>query len=256
MASRKSILRLSFAESSKITPKMESIPLYVHIIFVLTTFFSVFVFYKAAHHSKLFLFVTLLWLALNAALALSGFYEVTRDTPPRFALCVMPPVIFVLSLFFSPAGRRHLNRLDLRYLTLLHIVRIPVEIVLYWLFLSKAVPELMTFSGTNPDIFSGLSAPLVYYFGFARKRLNSKIMLIWNIVCLGFLINIVGHAIFAAPFPFQQLAFEQPNIAVLHFPFVWLPCCIVPLVFLSHLASIKQLIVDMRVREERLKIPL
>jgi hypothetical protein len=141
-------------------------------------------------------------------------------------------------------------------MTLLHIVRIPVEIVLFWLFLYKVVPELMTFSDRNLDILSGLTAPLVYYFGFSKRRLNPKLMLSWNIICLGLLINIVVHAIFAAPFPFQQLAFDQPNIAVLYFPFVWLPCCIVPLVFFSHLASIRQLIVEMKVRAEKLRMPV
>jgi hypothetical protein len=42
-------------------------------------------------------------------------------------------------------------------------------------------------------------------------------------------------------FPFQQFAFDQPNIAVLYFPFIWLPSCVVPLVLLSHLAAIRQL---------------
>jgi hypothetical protein len=61
------------------------------------------------------------------------------------------------------------------------------------------------------------------------------------VICLGLLINIVSNAILSAPFPFQQFAFDQPNIAVLYFPFIWLPCCVVPLVLLSHLAAIRQL---------------
>jgi hypothetical protein len=40
----------------------------------------------------------------------------------------------------------------------------------------------------------------------------------------------------------QQIAFDQPNIGVMYFPFVWLPACIVPLVLLSHLASLYQLV--------------
>ena len=45
--------------------------------------------------------------------------------------------------------------MNLRILTLLHIVRVPVEIVLYWLFISKAIPGLMTFNGRNFDILAG-----------------------------------------------------------------------------------------------------
>ncbi|MEM9987092.1 MAG: hypothetical protein AAF804_18515, partial [Bacteroidota bacterium] len=52
----------------------------------------------------------------------------------------------------------------------------------------------------------------------------------------------VGIAILSAPLPFQQLAFEQPNVAVLRFPYVLLPGVVVPLVLLSHLLSLKYLL--------------
>lgn len=132
-----------------------------------------------------------------------------------------------------------MDGLDIKTLTLLHIVRIPVEIVLFWLFVHNTVPELMTFEGRNFDIFSGITAPIVFYFGFVKKRLNKKVLLAWNVICLGLLINIVTNAILSAPFPFQQFAFDQPNTAVLYFPFNWLPACVVPLVLFSHLVAIR-----------------
>jgi hypothetical protein len=55
------------------------------------------------------------------------------------------------------------------------------------------------------------------------------------------LFNIVLTAILSAPLPIQQLAFEQPNIAVMYFPFVYLPGFIVPIVLFSHLVSLKKL---------------
>ncbi|MDB6080057.1 MAG: putative transrane protein of unknown function, partial [Akkermansiaceae bacterium] len=45
----------------------------------------------------------------------------------------------------------------------------------------------------------------------------------------------------SAPFPFQRLALDQPNVAILSFPFIWLPTFIVPVVLFTHLASIRQL---------------
>ena len=100
----------------------------------------------------------------------------------------------------------------------------------------------MTFEGRNFDILSGLSAPVVFYAVFIRRWMSRNLLLGWNIICLGLLINIVVHAVLAAPFDFQQLAFEQPNLAIFYFPFVWLPACIVPIVLLSHLAAIRQLV--------------
>jgi len=134
-----------------------------------------------------------------------------------------------------------IDNMDVKMLTLLHAIRIPVELILFGLFINKTIPEAMTFEGRNFDILSGLTAPFIYYFGFVKKTLDKKIILAWNFICLALLINIVATAILSAPFTFQKLAFDQPNIAILYFPFVWLPCCIVPIVFLSHLASIRQL---------------
>ncbi len=131
---------------------------------------------------------------------------------------------------------------DLRWTTILHIVRIPVELVLLWLYLQKAVPELMTFEGNNFDIVSGITSPLILWMGF-RQGLPKRVLLLgWNSICLVLLINIVVHAILSTPVPFQQFAFDQPNIAVLYFPFIWLPAFIVPVVLLMHLVSIVKLL--------------
>lgn len=221
---------------------MPILPLYISITFVLTTLATVFLFYKATNNSKTTLVVLLAWLGIQAGIGLSGFYAVTDTIPPRFLLMVGPPFFLIIVLFATAKGRKYIDGLNVKTLTILHIVRIPVELVLLWLFMNRAVPELMTFEGRNFDIVSGITAPIIYYFGFIKKRLNTKVILIWNFICLGLLINIVVNAVLAAPFPFQQFAFDQPNIAVLHFPFNWLPCCVVPLVLFSHLATIRQLL--------------
>jgi hypothetical protein len=220
---------------------MEKLPVYISLVFFLTTCLTVGVFYKASRHSKLTLLILVTWLALQSYIGLSDFYTVTESSPPRFLLLVLPPMLFIVALFTTRVGRDYIDNLDVKTLTLLHSIRIPVEIVLYWLFVYKTVPELMTFEGRNFDIISGITAPIVFYYGFIRKRFSNTFILIWNFVSLGLLINIVLNAILSAPFPFQKWAFDQPNIAILYFPFVWLPSCVVPLVLLSHLATIKQL---------------
>ena len=100
----------------------------------------------------------------------------------------------------------------------------------------------MTFNGNNFDILSGITAPIIAYLVVHKKLFNKKIILLWNFIALGLLLNIVFTAIFSAPFSFQKFSFEQPNIAVLFFPFSWLPAFIVPVVLFCHLASIRQLI--------------
>jgi len=223
---------------------MESLPTYISVVFGLTTLLTVAIFYKATKNSKVTLVILLVWLALQAFIGQSGFYTITNSLPPRFVLLVLPPLLFIIGLFVSPKGKRFLDSLDRKTLTILHIIRIPVEIVLFWLFLNKTIPELMTFEGRNFDILSGLTAPFIYYFGFIKKRIGKGGLLIWNFICLGLLFNIVANAVLSAPFPFQQFAFDQPDIALLNFPFIWLPACVVPLVLLSHLATIRQLLND------------
>jgi hypothetical protein len=100
----------------------------------------------------------------------------------------------------------------------------------------------MTFEGRNFDIISGLTAPFIAWWGYTKLKFNKNILLLWNFVCLGLLLNIVINAVLSAPLPFQQFAFDQPNVTILHFPFVWLPGLIVPAVLLSHLICIRQLL--------------
>lgn len=181
-----------------------------------------------------------MWLLLQAGLAYSGFYEAVTAIPPRFPLLIVPVLLGIIVLFSLKTGRRFIDGLSLTQLTLLHVVRIPVEIVLYLLFVHKAVPQIMTFEGLNFDVLSGITAPVVLYI-YHKKIIGNQFLLVWNILCLLLLINIVAIAILSAPTPFQKFGFEQPNVSVTHFPYVWLPCCVVPLVLLSHLAAIRQL---------------
>lgn len=221
---------------------MENLPSYISIVFELTTLLTIFFFYEASNKSKATLIVLLAWIMLQALISNTGFYTRTDTLPPRFLLLVFPPLLTIVLLFTFLKGRIFINHLDVKLLTLLHVVRVPVELVLYWLFIYKQVPGLMTFEGRNFDILAGLSAPLIYYFGYVKQKISQKVILLWNIFCLGMLLNIVVNAVLSTPAPFQQFAFDQPNVAILYFPFVWLPGCIVPLVLFSHLVVIKKIL--------------
>ena len=226
---------------------MENLPTYISIVFGLITITTVLLFYRATQHSKLTLIILFAWLALQTLISLTGFYTVNNSLPPRIALLGFPALLCIILLFATSRGRKYIDQLDPGKLTILHTIRVVVELVLLMLFMHKAVPQLMTFEGRNFDILSGLSAPLIYYFGFVKKSLGKPVILIWNFICLGLLFNIVINAVLSVPTPLQQFAFDQPNIAILYFPFVWLPCCVVPIVLLSHLAVIRQLVVRKKV---------
>ncbi len=232
---------------------MENLPLYSIIVFILTTGITFFLFYRAGNYSFAAFLIISIWLVIQGILSITGFYLLTDTNPPRGILFILPPLLFIIILFVTAGGRRFIDQMDPGTLTLLHIIRIPVEFVLYWLYLDKQVPKLMTFAGGNYDIISGITAPIVFYFGFVNKLIGKNIILLWNILCLGLLFMIARHAIFSIPSSFQKFGFDQPNIAILHFPYAWLPSCIVPMVLFSHFAMIRKLILSGTSENQRQK---
>ena len=220
---------------------MANISIITIVGFVLTTLISLWLFFKVSNNKKV-LYGIIIWMLVVGLLGVLGFYQKLDTIPPRFPLLLAPTFLFILLLFTSKKSKKFMDNLSLKRLTILHIVRIPVEIILYYVFLAGLVPDLMTFHGYNYDILSGITAPIIYYLVFVKKQLGRKGLLIWNFLCLGLLINVLTIAVLSAQTPFQKLAFEQPNIGVTYFPFVWLPAVIVPIVLFCHLVSIKQLL--------------
>lgn len=226
---------------------IENLPFYVTWIFALTTFLAVifylFAIWKTEPVKSRFLLtvsVLIFLVAVQSALAFNGFY-LAKTTPPRFPLAPFPTIVILLTLFFL-FSRQAASAKSLQILTLLSVVRVPVEIVLLWLYQQKQIPQLMTFEGWNFDIISGLTAPFVAWFAFRGGKINRSFLIVWNLVAFGLLLNIMTIAILSLETPFQQFAFEQPNRGVLYFPFIWLPAVIVPVVFASHIISLWQLL--------------
>ena len=238
---------MSYAVKSIFVFMIENLPAYVTWIFALTTVSTV-IFYLYAlwetvrQKASIFLTATVLivLLGLHATLAFNGFY-LANTIPPRFPLAPFPSIIALLILFFVFA-RKGISVESLQVLTLLSIVRVPVELVLLWLYQQGQVPQLLTFEGRNFDILSGLTAPLIAWLAFRGGKTNRPLLIVWNLLALGLLLNIVTTAILSLETPFQQFAFDQPNRGVLYFPFIWLPAIIVPVVFVSHFVSLWQLL--------------
>ena len=229
------------------------LPKYISIIFGLKTIATMLLFIwtikcsnseQTRKKGKYVFFGFTIWLIVQAILTLKNVYNTdTNSFPPKIMLIgILPMGLAIILLFVTSKGRRFIDGLPLKNITYLHIIRIPVEIVLFWLFLNKTIPELMTFEGRNFDIIAGITAPFVAYFGFTKSKISKKVILIWNFICLGLLINIIVNALFSTPSPIQIFAFNQPNIAILNFPISWLPTFIVPIVVFGHLTSIRQLL--------------
>ncbi len=220
---------------------MQNLSFYVYLVFSAAVLAGVLLFFKATHYSKPFLFVLLSWILLQSALAISGFYNNPQTMSARFPLLFLPALLFIIYRFSTKKGRVFIDSFDLPILTLISTIRMLVEAVLFWLFVHQTIPAAMTFHGRNFDVLSGVTAPIIYYFGFVKKVLSNKVILIWNFICLALLINVVANALMSLPHLYQQFGFERPNTALGFFPFVLLPSFLVPIVLFSMLASIRQL---------------
>src|SRR5437867_3635434 len=149
------------------------LPLYLTVVFVLITLLAIgFLLYavravrSAGLPSNLLVFLLPFWMLVTAFLAMSGFYRQFDVQPPRvFSFGVLPALALVL-IYFSFFRKSFIEQLSLKSLTVLHIVRVPVEIVLLGLFQYGLIPQVMTFEGRYFDILSGLTAPLALWLGF------------------------------------------------------------------------------------------
>lgn len=226
---------------------MEHIAWYVYLLFSATVLLSIWLFAKASRYSKTVILFIFGWALFQTILGLSGFYSDKSSLTLRIPLLVVPPIVFLASRFFTSEGKAFIDGLDLKGLTIFHVIRIPVEITLLLLFLGKTIPEAMTFEGRNFDILSGLSAPSIYYLAFIKKSIGNTAVIIWNAICMLLLLSVVTSAVLSLPERYQQFGFEQPNIAVGYFPFLLLPALLVPLALFSNAAAIRQLILNKNV---------
>jgi hypothetical protein len=113
--------------------------------------------------------------------------------------------------------------------------------LLWLLFVASLVPENMSCEGRNFDILAGLTAPFIAW-ALRKNKISKTIAIVWNLACLGLLINIVTIAFLSTPSPIRVF-FEEPSSSVVAvFPISFLPGFLVPLAYTLHFFSLKQLL--------------
>jgi len=186
----------------------------LQIAFIFLVLYTLYFFYQSNNGAWKLTLILLLWSGLHSVLAYNGFYENTTALPPRFVF-LLPPLVLAIIYGLRPKQRQWIiqNR-NLKTSTLLHTVR-----------------------GRNFDILAGLTAPIMAWLLW-KKKLSLRTLYVWNIICLCLVLLIAANGLLSAPLPFQQFAFDQPNIALLKFPYILLPGLIVPVVVYTHLSDL------------------
>ncbi|WP_300666259.1 hypothetical protein [Fluviicola sp.] len=209
------------------------------VSFIFITYLALCFFYSGTGKNKQVLVISFLWITVVSLISVTGYFEDTTARPPRFLLVIIPG-IGLSFWFYKKLKTTHLKQ---EFLLAVHLLRLPVELVLYQLFLNKQIPVLMTFRGWNFDILMGITAIfLLLYLIITRKNPARPFFIVWNIAGIFLLTTIVLIAILSSPLPIQLIGFDQPNIALLKFPFALLPAYIVPIVFLSHVLTLRNLL--------------
>ena len=187
-----------------------------------------------------FIFILIGWAAVVSALSLTGVLGKFEIFPFNVGPLLIIPLILIILFTFSRSLREVLPHIHPARIIRLQVFRVFVEILLWLLFIDNLLPVQMTFEGRNFDVLSGLTAPLIAFLAF-RNKLSKPVLIIWNLICLGLLINIVAIAILSMPTPFRYFMNEPANTIVAEFPISWLPTFLVPLAYLLSFISIRQL---------------
>ncbi len=179
------------------------------------------------------------YLVVPGALAWSGILN--QYIPmPRPMPVVAGVTAITLYLSITAVGGRLAESLSISWLIGFQVFRVPVELLLHRLATEDVIPEIMTYSGWNFDIITGLSAivlgPLV-----ARFQVPRALIWLWNVMGLLLLLNIVTIAVLAAPGPFHVFPEGPANTLPGLFPYVWLPTVLVQLALAGHILVFRRL---------------
>lgn len=187
--------------------------------------------------------VLTLLLGTSGALARAGAFA-SFAPPPKLMLFVGAVGLSTVALGFSPLGRRVATQLPLAFLIGISAFRFPLELVMHQAAAERVMPRVMSYSGWNFDILTGMSAALIA-LNFAARGVPLWLAALWNAAGFALLCIVVSIAIMATPL-FHMFPRDFPNTWITHVPFVWLPTFLVPLALLSHILVLRHLLARWR----------
>jgi hypothetical protein len=132
----------------------------------------------------------------------------------------------------STLGTRLVRGLPLWVLVGSQVFRFPLELLMHQAYVEGVMPVQMSFSGSNYDIVTGISAGVLGWW-LARSRGPQWVVLVWNVLGLALLTNVVTIAILSTPL-FRWYGDDRLNTFVAYPPFVWLPAVLVTAALMGH----------------------
>jgi hypothetical protein len=186
-------------------------------------------------------FVVLAYLVVPGVLAGRGMLDRYDPLPAPALLLLLGLSVLTAVLVFSSPGARLAVRVPLASVVALQAFRIAVEWLLHRFHVEGLVPVQMTYAGRNFDIVSGATGLVLGLWLLGGRPVSHGVLLAWNVLSLGLLLNIVTVAALSTPVPFRQFLEGPPNLLPSTLPYVWLPSFLVQLALASHLLVFRKL---------------
>jgi hypothetical protein len=214
---------------------IEDLPVYIPIAFLLITVYVIFAFAKSNNIKKSTLPIILGWSVLISILAYVGFYHyIEGDEFSTFPLVLIPAALFIVYLV---RNKTFYKDRDLRWSTAVHMVRFPVELLLFQLAIRELLPMEMTYKGWNFDIIPGVTSILLLLW-MKYGNVNRKLLLGWNILGLILILFILTNGFLSQELLYKNFGYIVPNRAITYFPMILLGGVIVPIVIYTHISDI------------------
>ena len=172
-------------------------------------------------------------MAATYLLAKSGVLARFDVRPPPLVGLGLAVAVLGPLLAWSAAGTALVEGLPLGWLIGLQVFRLPLELVMHQAYEVGLMPVQMSFSGSNFDIVTGITAAMLAVT-MAFRAVPSWLVWAWNLAGLALLGNIVVISIVSTPL-IQAFGPYRLNTWVAQPPYVWLPAVMVLTAWTGHL---------------------
>jgi hypothetical protein len=184
------------------------------------------------------------WFALAIVLARAGVWETTSDDalrPPNIAFGIAVPTILGSLLVRSQTFKRWIGRVPLHVLVGVQLYRVLGGLFLI-AYAQGDMPGEFALPAGIGDILVGLGAVIVAVVLLKRGEQRARsLVLAWCAFGILDLVVAVATGFLSAPSPLQQLAIDDPNAAIVSYPFVLIPTFLVPVSIILHVYVIARL---------------
>lgn len=191
-----------------------------------------------SQHAKRISLGLVAWLIWVGGLAGSGLLADQSLRPPALIFVVAPILIFMVRLVTTEWGRAFALSFPVGLLLGAQSFRVLVELMLHRLWQEGQIPQMLTWSGNNFDVFVGLSAPFAAWL-VSRNRLGLWLAQAWTAVGILMLANVIVRSVLTAPGPLNLLVAEVPNQLPAQFPYALLVGFFAPLALALHLMTLR-----------------